>query len=183
MLGLNLIHVSRMGSSCKFQFVQGDRYTAWYVLEIRRRPHNTDVEPSLTTNQCMMTSSNAYISALLALCEGIHRSTVCSGAGQRKHQSSASLAFLWGIHRWISRIKGQCFHLMMSSCSWSLSHLALCLDTNKFVASSLMGGVARHLFDEIINYFDILASPVPWPVQISSGCDQPCQGQDLDQVH
>ena len=27
-------------------------------------------------------------------------STVGSGAGQRKHQSSASLAFVWGIHRW-----------------------------------------------------------------------------------
>ena len=25
--------------------------------------------------------------------------TVCSGADQRKHQSSASLAFVWGIHR------------------------------------------------------------------------------------
>ena len=27
-------------------------------------------------------------------------STVCSDADQRKHQSSASLAFVWGIHRW-----------------------------------------------------------------------------------
>ena len=27
-------------------------------------------------------------------------STVCSGADQRKHQSSASLAFVRGIHRW-----------------------------------------------------------------------------------
>ena len=27
-------------------------------------------------------------------------STVCSGADQRKHQSSASLAFVQGIHRW-----------------------------------------------------------------------------------
>ena len=26
--------------------------------------------------------------------------TVCSGADRRKHQSSASLAFVWGIHRW-----------------------------------------------------------------------------------
>ena len=26
--------------------------------------------------------------------------TACSGADQRKHQSSASLAFVWGIHRW-----------------------------------------------------------------------------------
>ena len=27
-------------------------------------------------------------------------STVCSGANERKHQRSASLAFVWGIHRW-----------------------------------------------------------------------------------
>ena len=27
-------------------------------------------------------------------------STVYSGQGQRKHQSSASLTFVWGIHRW-----------------------------------------------------------------------------------
>ena len=48
-------------------------------------------------------------------------STVYSGADQRKHQNSASLAFVWGIHRdrWIPRTKGQlrgkCFHLMTSS--------------------------------------------------------------------
>ena len=48
-------------------------------------------------------------------------STVYSDADQRKHQSSASLAFL-GIHRdrWIPRTKGQlrgkCFHLTTSSC-------------------------------------------------------------------
>ena len=49
-------------------------------------------------------------------------STVYSDADQRKHQSPASLAFVWGIHRdrWIPRTKGQlrgkCFHLMTSSC-------------------------------------------------------------------
>ena len=46
-------------------------------------------------------------------------STVYSSTDQSKHQSSASLAFVWGIHRWIPRIKGQwhgkCFHLMTSS--------------------------------------------------------------------
>ena len=48
-------------------------------------------------------------------------STVYSDADQRKYQSSASLAFVWGIHRdrWIPRTKGQlrgkCFHLMTSS--------------------------------------------------------------------
>ena len=36
-------------------------------------------------------------------------STVYSGADQRKHQSSTSLAFVWGIHRdrWIPRTNGQ----------------------------------------------------------------------------
>ena len=49
-------------------------------------------------------------------------SSVYLDADQRKHQSSASLAFVWGIHRdrWIPRTKGQlrgkCFHLMTSSC-------------------------------------------------------------------
>ena len=48
-------------------------------------------------------------------------SIIYSDADQRKHQSSASLAFVWGIHRdrWIPRTKGQlrgkCFHLMTSS--------------------------------------------------------------------
>ena len=36
-------------------------------------------------------------------------STVYSDTDQRKHQSSASLAFVWGIHRdrWIPRTRGQ----------------------------------------------------------------------------
>ena len=36
-------------------------------------------------------------------------STIYSGADQGKHQSSVSLAFVWGIHRdrWIPRTKGQ----------------------------------------------------------------------------
>ena len=50
--------------------------------------------------------------------------TVYSDVDQRKHQSSASLAFMWGIHRdrWIPRTKGQlrgkCYHLMTSSWTW-----------------------------------------------------------------
>ena len=49
-------------------------------------------------------------------------STVYSDADQSKHQSSVSLAFVWGIHRdrWIprtkGRLRGKCFHLMTSSC-------------------------------------------------------------------
>ena len=47
-------------------------------------------------------------------------SIVYSGVNQRKHQSSASLAFVREIHRGISRtngqLRGKCFHLMTSSC-------------------------------------------------------------------
>ena len=48
-------------------------------------------------------------------------STVYSGPDQRKHQSSASLPFVWGIHRWPvnsphkGQWRGKCFHLMTSS--------------------------------------------------------------------
>ena len=62
-------------------------------------------------------------------------STVYSDADQRKHQSSASLAFVWGIHQWpvyslhkwpVTRkmfafhdvIMGIFFHGMMSSCKF-----------------------------------------------------------------
>ena len=55
-------------------------------------------------------------------------STVYSDADQRKHQSSASLAFVRGLHRdrWIphtnGQLRGKCFHLMTSSCQVSKSH-------------------------------------------------------------
>ena len=68
-------------------------------------------------NDVIMTTMAFQITSLT-----IVYSTVNSDADQRKHQSSASLAFVWGIHRdrWIPRTKGQlrgkCFHLMTSSC-------------------------------------------------------------------
>ena len=49
-------------------------------------------------------------------------STVCSDADQRKHQNSASLAFVRGIHRWRVNsphkrpVTRKRFHLMTSSC-------------------------------------------------------------------
>ena len=58
--------------------------------------------------------------------------TVYSDADQSKHQSSASLAFVWGIHRdrWIPRTKGQlrgkCFHLMTSSCLDNMLIILVC---------------------------------------------------------
>ena len=69
-------------------------------------------------NDVIMTMIASQITSLTVV-----YSTVYSDANQRKHQSYASLAFVWGIHRdrWIPRTKGQlrgkCFHLMTSS--WS----------------------------------------------------------------
>ena len=52
----------------------------------RRYSHDNDV---------IMSSMASQITSLT-----IVYSTVYSGADQRKHQSSASLPFVWGIHRW-----------------------------------------------------------------------------------
>ena len=43
----------------------------------------------------IMSAMASQITGVLIVC-----STVCLGADQRKHQSSASLAFVRGIHRW-----------------------------------------------------------------------------------
>ena len=67
-------------------------------------------------NDVIMTTIASQITSLTVV-----YSTIYSDADQRKHQSSASLAFLWGIHRdrWIPRTKGQlrgkCSYLMTSS--------------------------------------------------------------------
>ena len=74
-------------------------------------------------NDVIMTTIASQITSLTVV-----HSTIYSNADQRKHQSSASLAFVWGIHRdrWIPRTKGQlrgkCFHLMTSSCGVMLRH-------------------------------------------------------------
>ena len=62
-------------------------------------------------------------------------SIVNSGVDERKHQSSASLAFVRGIHRdrWIPRPKGQlrgkCLHLMTSSCGGREHQISTSADT------------------------------------------------------
>ena len=48
--------------------------------------------------------------------------TVCSGADKKKHQSSASLAFVRGIRQPVAPLtkiqqRGKCFHLVTTSCS------------------------------------------------------------------
>ena len=55
------------------------------------------MQPSYLThyNDVIMGAMASQITSLI-----IVYLTVYSGADQRKHQSSASLAFVWGIHRW-----------------------------------------------------------------------------------
>ena len=68
-------------------------------------------------NDVRMITMTSQITSLMVV-----YSAVYSDADQRKHQSSASLAFVWGIRRdrWIprtkSQLRGKCFHLMTSSC-------------------------------------------------------------------
>ena len=60
----------------------------------------------------------SQITSLTIVCSNVY-----SDADQRKHQSSESLAFVWGIQRdrWIPRtngqLRGKCFRLMTSSCN------------------------------------------------------------------
>ena len=72
-------------------------------------------------------------------------SIVYSDADQRKHQSSASLAFVWGIHRWIPRTNGQwrgkCLHLMTSS--WSADPVCICDPVITVYADGLASNDAR----------------------------------------
>ena len=71
---------------------------------------------SLHYSDIIMSAMASKITSLM-----IVYSTIYSGTDQRKHQSSASLAFVGGIHRWAvnSPPKGpvtrKCFHLMTSS--------------------------------------------------------------------
>ena len=90
----------------------------------------------------IMTTMAAQITGLTVV-----YSTVYSDANQRKHQSSASLAFVWGIHRdrWIPCTKGQLrgkyFHLMTSSCSLLQAHYGMLL-----VVESLDNGRKQYCY-------------------------------------
>ena len=70
-------------------------------------------------NDVIMSAIASQINGVPIVC-----STVCSSAVQSKHQSSASLTFVKGIHWWPvdypNKVPetGKCFHLMASSCDY-----------------------------------------------------------------
>ena len=112
-------------------------------------------------NDVIMTTMASQITSLTVV-----YSTVYSDANQRKHQSSTSLAFVWGIHRdrWIPRTKGQlrgkCFHLMTSS--WYANPSALYLPQSSrihFLSKPSSGGVLRvRVFKQIDIFFSNFAT-------------------------
>ena len=77
--------VTRHNQVCCHQIQLHSRTPLFYSLE-QKKIHYNDVIMSAMASQ--ITSRT------------IIYSTVYSAADQRKHQSSASLAFVWGIHRW-----------------------------------------------------------------------------------
>ena len=72
-----------------------------------------------------MSAIASHIISILIVC-----STVSPGADQRKHQSSASLSFVRGIHRWPLNsphkelVTRKMFHLM-SSCDFNIHCVAM----------------------------------------------------------
>ena len=71
-----------------------------YFFGLWWRVHSLDVQDY---NDVIMTTMASQITSLTVV-----YSTVYSDADQRKHQSSASLAYVWGSHRdrWIPHTKG-----------------------------------------------------------------------------
>ena len=106
-------------------------------------------------NDVIMTTIGSQITSLTVV-----YSTVYSDEDQRKHQSSASLAFVWGIHRdrWIPRTKGQlrgkCFHLMTSW--WTVDVLSRCRCINPKTAANV------HVRNQHRSYW-CLAATAPRP--------------------
>ena len=75
-------------------YIGTDAFNSWYFQDIYVYHYNEVI-------------MGAMVSQITSLT--IVYSTVYSGAEQRKNQSSASLAFVWGFHQWplISLTNGQ----------------------------------------------------------------------------
>ena len=73
----------------------------------------------------IMSTMAPQITGVLSVC-----SAVCSGAYQRKHQSSVSLAFVRGIHRWpaASPYKRSVTSKLLMTSSWCVAYM-LCVNT------------------------------------------------------
>ena len=147
---MNLSYYHQIGSMNRLALfrVRGVRYMPFYVLMILYTVHN---RPMVRIPQCTgrishkapicnrnvhtcayfcykvvgaVSYSDVVISAMSSQSTGVAivYSTACSGADQRKYQSSTSLAFVrgitgdWWIPHTMCQQRGKCFHLMTPSC-------------------------------------------------------------------
>ena len=103
--------------------LSGKNQCIWFVKVNCGFAINTKAKTMAHYIDVIMTTMASQITILTVV-----YSIVYSGVDQGKHQSSASLTYVRGIHRdrWIPRrkglLRGKCFHLMTSSCSIWLRH-------------------------------------------------------------
>ena len=122
-LGLKLNHVSKRGPRCILRphWWWSTRVRARYIAsyDSSKYPHNDVIMSAMASQNTSLT---------------IAYSTVYSGADQRNHQSSASLAFVRGIHRWpvnsphkgpVTRKRVSFDDVIMWSNSWTYHYLTI----------------------------------------------------------
>ena len=120
--GLDCIELPLFGQLCPQRYISSTFWSQSISITHKTSCHHGNGSMSKHYTDVIMTMMASQITSLTVV-----YSTVYSDADQRKHQSSASLAFVWGIHRdrWIPRTKGQlrgkCFHLMTSS--WCITRI------------------------------------------------------------
>ena len=86
-------HANHSISQCLYTHIRGTGQPLFISYDWPRWPASCSI--SLHYDDVIMDSIASQITSLT-----IVYSTVHSGADQSKHQSSASLAFVWEIHRW-----------------------------------------------------------------------------------
>ena len=127
------------GFSVSWSLGSGCTVTSSTVINKERRHfHNC--------SDVIMNAMASQINSVSIVC-----SIICSGAGQRKHQSFASLAFVRGIH-WRpvdashkGPVTGKCFHLMTSSWLQTTGHVALTFITGTAVPVSNIFKFTEHV--------------------------------------
>ena len=90
---LSTIRDTAGGNSC---IRQSQSWPRRPVLAGRRGPLHPFESMSFNYNDVIMGTMASQITSLTI----VYSTVYYSGTDQRKHQSSASLAFVWGIHRW-----------------------------------------------------------------------------------
>ena len=112
----SFIHLRMLFGKVLYFMKNGIWSRTFFALNIMRVTPCTHHGHIFHYNDVIMGTMASQITSLMVV-----YSTVYSDADKRRHQSSASLAFVWGIHqdRWIPRTNGQLrgkyFHLMTSS--------------------------------------------------------------------